>query len=68
MLPLDTTQEQRLRLRKSYSMQPKALVGSGVSPDPTNLMHLPGADALRQLGGSMTAFDNYLTWGPANPR
>lgn len=68
VLPPNTTQEQRLRLRKSYSLQPKALVGPGGSADPTKLMHLPGKDALRVLGGSMNAFDDYLTWGPADPR
>jgi len=69
VLPPDTTQEQRLRLRKSYSLLPKALVDSEGSPDPTKLMHLPGKDVLRALGGSMTAYDNYLTWGgPGDPR
>lgn len=69
LLPPDSTQEQRVRLRKTYSLRPKPQVRPGGRADGDKLMHLPSGKALRELGGSLTPFDQFIGWeGPADPR
>lgn len=65
LLPPASTQEQRIRLRNSYSLMPKpGLDGERI---PT-VEHLPSKDILREAGGALAPFDNYITWSPADPR
>ena len=78
LLPPNTTQEQRIRLRNGFTLQPetwfyrlngKTIDTSGIKNDPLiAVSHLPSQDILRNLGGPLTPFDQYLTWGPGDPR
>lgn len=70
LLPPDSTPEQRRRLRKSYSLRPKAQVRKGESEEQDKkLRHLPSQEVLRELGGAVTNFDQFITWqGPADQR
>ena len=67
VLPAGSTQELRVRLRKSYSMQPKSLAHADGGSGDDKLKHLPSQDVMRNLGGAMTVFDKYITRGPADP-
>ena len=65
VLPAETTQEQRLRLRNFYALSMR----SGFAPDtPERLRHLPSGMVLRQAEGPLAPFDKYITWTPADPR
>lgn len=68
LLPPGSTQEQRVRLRQSYSMTPRPQVRrEGAGDD--KFLHLPSQEVLRKLGGALTAFDQFIGWqGPADPR
>lgn len=67
--PPDSTQEQRVRLRKSYSLQPKPQVKPAGTADSAKLMHLPTVEVLRELGGALTPFDQFIAWeGPSDER
>jgi uncharacterized protein len=72
LLPPNSTQEQRIRLRNGYLLTPKAFNPSHVPEtlmlDPSKYMHLPNKDVLREMGGPLTAFDNYVTWTPGDAR
>lgn len=69
LLPPDSTQEQRIRLRQSYSLLPKAQVKPRGVTDSAKLKHLPTQEVLRKLGGALTPFDEFIGWkGPADPR
>ena len=78
LLPPNTTQEQRIRLRNSFSLQPMThfyplvdgTINSSKQKNPIRpaLEALPSQDVIRNLGGALTPFDKYLTWGPADPR
>jgi predicted acyl esterase len=78
LLPPDTTQEQRIRLRNAFTLQPetwfyrmngKTIDTSGIKNDPLlAVSHLPSKDILRNLGGPITPFDQYLTWSAGDPR
>ena len=71
LLPADSTQQQRIRLRNSYSLLPTpnihvdAITGQ---PEPGQLMHLPLKDFLRVADGALSPMDQYLTWGPGDIR
>ncbi len=62
VLPPDSTQEQRVRLRNSFQITPK------VPSSTTSLRHLPSKDILRSIGAPMSPWDNYITWTPADRR
>jgi putative CocE/NonD family hydrolase len=78
LLPASTTQEQRIRLRNGFSLQPMTyfyrlengtINTSGVKNEMLPaLAHLPSKDILRNLGGPVTPFDKYLTWDPGDRR
>jgi putative CocE/NonD family hydrolase len=79
LLPPDTTQQQRIRLRKGYTFQQSTefyrLKDDGSLDWLTKkvdfavpLQHLPSAEILRAFGGPLTPYDKYLTWAPADPR
>jgi putative CocE/NonD family hydrolase len=70
LLPPDSTQEQRVRLRNSYSLMLKKpeLLSTSTEEGRRQLMHLPTQDLLRQLNVAMSPFDNFVTWTPADPR
>ncbi|MFD5224218.1 CocE/NonD family hydrolase [Microbacterium sp. NPDC058342] len=64
LLPADTTQEQRQRMRSLFSLSMR----KGWRPDsPEVLRHLPSKDVLRAAGGPFTPFDRYMTLTPADP-
>jgi putative CocE/NonD family hydrolase len=65
LLPTESTPEQRIRLRNRFSLLPPPDFNPA---DPAKLMHLPSKDVLREVGGPLTPFDNYITWTPADPR
>jgi putative CocE/NonD family hydrolase len=76
LLPPHSTQEQRIRLRNSYSQQflfskdffmPSHDPGRAVV-DPSLFLHLPSQDVVRQFGGAETPFDQYITWTPGDKR
>jgi predicted acyl esterase len=67
VLPPDSTQELRQRLRKNYSLRPKPLVRADADGADARLKHLPSKDVIRNLGGAMTLFEKYITWTPADP-
>ncbi|MGH8251645.1 MAG: CocE/NonD family hydrolase [Steroidobacteraceae bacterium] len=78
MLPPDSTQEQRIRLRNTFPLLPKSwfysigIDGVDIS-NPKNdidalLMQLPSKDALRSLGGALNPFDDFITWTPGDAR
>jgi uncharacterized protein len=78
VLPPNSTQEQRIRLRNSFSGEPQTWfynLGPGnvdlthPKNDPDKLlMQLPSKDVLRRLGGALTPFDEFITWTPGDPR
>ena len=64
LLPPDSTQEQRQRLRSFFAMT----IRKGWRPNtPERLRHLPTQEALRQAGGPLTPFDDYIRRTPADP-
>lgn len=63
MLPPNSTQAQRIRLRTSYSLMPQG----NLFTVPT-LDHLPSQDILREAGGALSPFDRYITWTPGDTR
>jgi uncharacterized protein len=78
LLPPKTTQEQRIRLRNSFSLMPLTWFYK-IAPhdvDLTNpindaadlLKQLPSKDVLRRLNGALTPFDDFITWTPSDPR
>ncbi len=78
LLPANTTQAERIRLRNSFSLMPRTwfYTINDDKIDLTNskndaeklLMQLPSKDILRRLGGAMTPFDDFVTWTPGDPR
>jgi len=76
VLPASLSQEERIRLRNTYaSLIPKQTLAfnpiaelMGKNPDLSPFMKLPSKDVLRQGEGSLTPFDNYITWTPADTR
>jgi len=70
VLPPNSTEAERVRLRNSYSLSPKKAIqtsSSGTS-DTGQMMHLPTRDILRQARGALTPYDRYITWTPADQR
>jgi len=68
-LPADSTQEQRIRLRNTYSLAAKPQLRPRNPADVAKYLHLPTRDILREIGGALTAFDDFITWnGPGDPR
>ena len=65
LLPPNSSQAQRMRLRKSYSSMGDADTGWS---ELKTLDHLPSRDVIREEGGALTAFDKYINWGPSDPR
>ncbi|PYC99925.1 CocE/NonD family hydrolase [Microbacterium esteraromaticum] len=64
ILPADSTQEQRQRIRSFFAMSMRR----GWRPDsPERLRHLPSQDVLRNAGGPMTPFDEYIRRTPSDP-
>lgn len=74
VLPPDTTQAERIRLRKTFSLMPKTWFYTINSHqidvthpkhdyDPL-FMQLPAKDVLRRLGGALTPFDEFINWTP----
>jgi uncharacterized protein len=78
LLPPNSTQEQRIRLRESFSLMPQTWFytiepGKLDLTNPKNdanslLMQLPSKDVLRRIGGALTPFDDFITWTPGDPR
>jgi predicted acyl esterase len=77
LLPPNSTQEQRIRLRNTFPLLPQTWFyridadGFDISKPKNDaealLMRLPSKDALRHLGGAWTPFDDFITWTPADP-
>jgi putative CocE/NonD family hydrolase len=73
VLPRDSSQEQRIRLRASWPLKPgqfdvfKVDRTGEVPVDPSRFAHLPSREILRELGGVLTPFDKYITWTPTDP-
>lgn len=78
LLPPDTTQEQRVRLRDSFSLLPQSwfytIEANKIDlSNPKNkaekaFMELPSQTLLRRIGGALSPFDDFVTWTPADPR
>jgi len=71
VLPANTTQAERMRLRTSFDVVPRSLfdpTGSGVWMNSSKFLILPEDAILRKLGGSLTPYDKYITYTPADPR
>lgn len=78
LLPPNTTQEQRIRLRDSFSLLPttwfytieadKIDLTNGKNKAEKLFMELPSQTVLRRVGGALTPFDDFVTWTPADPR
>jgi putative CocE/NonD family hydrolase len=68
LLPPNSTEEQRIRLRNGYSLTPKVFDPNHVSEtytlDWTQYRYLPTENVLRALGGPLTGFDSYVKWSP----
>ncbi|MFB6611784.1 CocE/NonD family hydrolase [Agromyces sp. NPDC056379] len=63
MLPSGSTQEERQRIRAYFALSGRR----GWRPDsPERLRHLPSKDVLREAGGPLTPFDDYMTRTPAD--
>ena len=63
-LPDGTTQAERRRLRKFFTMGARR----GYNPNtPQQLWHLPSKDVLRDAGSPVSPFDTYMTRTPADP-
>lgn len=79
IVPSDASREQRIRLRTAYQLQPKPEFFH-LAPDGSldwlrpkvdfsiALKPLPSMDTGRRFGGPLTPYDEYATWGPADPR
>jgi len=78
LLPPNTTQAERIRLRNSFSLMPKSWFYT-IEPGRLDLdrpkhdvesllMQLPSKDVLRRLNGALTPFDEFITWTPGDPR
>lgn len=78
LLPPNTDQAQRIRLRNTFSLQPMTyfyeMENMTINPSKEKNVSLetfrvlPSKDAIRQLGGALTPFDKYITWTPGDPR
>jgi len=78
LLPPNTTQEQRIRLRNSFTTQPMAkfyqMNGFSLDTSTKSENHdaftntLPSRDVIRAAGGALTPFDKYITWTPGDER
>lgn len=78
LLPPDSTQEQRVRLRDSFSLLPQSwfytIDANRIDlSTPKNkadkvFMALPSQTVLRRIGGAMTPFDDFVTWTPGDAR
>ena len=67
VLPSDTNQDERIRLRSSYShsfLFAQSACGNSLA----ELMRLPSKDLVRQFGGALTPFNQYITWSPGDSR
>jgi uncharacterized protein len=75
VLPPDSTQAERVRLRTTFWGAPKSQFaptpygpyGTGAGDLP-KFMVLPPQAILRKLGGALTPYDTYITYTPADPR
>jgi hypothetical protein len=77
LLPPNSTQEQRIRLRNTFPLVPKTwfyqigLDGIDLQKYKNDvdalMMRLPSKDVLRHLEGALTPFDDFITWTPADP-
>lgn len=70
LLPPNSTQEERDRIRTSFPLVARDAFESthGEVVDPAKFMTLPTKDILRSLGGALTPWDNYITYTPADAR
>jgi putative CocE/NonD family hydrolase len=73
LVPPNSTQDERVRLRNSYSVQTfwQKLYAPRDLSDPSRLsilMHLPSKDILRAMDVALTPFDKYITWTPEDQR
>src|SRR5262249_10576888 len=68
LLPADSTQEQPIRVRNTYSLQAQDFFDPFDPAKLPAMMHLPSKDILREIGGALTAYDNYITWTPGDSR
>lgn len=68
IVPPNSTQEQRIRLRNTYSNDFLYAKDFLLTDHSSALMHLPSQDILRALGAAFGPFDNYITWTPGDPR
>ena len=78
LLPPNTTQAQRIRLRNSFTLQPmsrfyqmhgRTIDTSSKTAEHDELMKtLPSMNVIRSVGGALTPFDKYITWMPGDKR
>jgi uncharacterized protein len=78
LLPRATTQEQRIRLRESFTLQAMPyfynqkdyLIDTSSPRVDLSKAHdvLPSMLIVRKAGGALTPYDKYLTWGPGDDR
>jgi len=78
LLPPNTDQAQRIRLRNSFTLQPMArfyqMVGRSLDTSAKTAEHdelvktLPSMNVIRSGGGALTPFDKYITWTPGDRR
>jgi uncharacterized protein len=68
LLPLNSTQEQRIRLRTSYSLMAQQDPGGWEGYVGPTISHLPSKDIVRALGGAYSVFDDNFTWSPTDER
>lgn len=69
LLPPNSTQEQRIRLRNSFSLTAnKFMVEPSSRIALANYLHLPSQDMLRQFNGAMTPWDNFIKLTPGDAR
>ena len=69
VFPPNTTQDQRVRIRNSYSLaRTRKLPDVAPGVIPPEYMRLPSQDLVRQGGGAQTLFEEYITWTPGDPR
>jgi putative CocE/NonD family hydrolase len=70
LLPPNSTQEQRQRLRTSFPLVARDVFDPDHTEqvNPAMFMVLPPKDILRHAGVALTPFDNYITYTPADPR
>jgi putative CocE/NonD family hydrolase len=67
LLPANSTQEERVRIRSSFMLVARDPM-HGDDVDPAKFMTLPTKDLLRSWGGALTPWDNYITYTPADAR